>query len=125
MLIVCFSCEKNSTGGDENLLETEFIGSIGETVNATDITDNSAILNGVVQPNSESVSISFLLSEVNDISFQQISIKAVPDNLYSSTKWTQVYAKATELTSNTTYCFALLIKNDSTICGWKSFTTLK
>jgi hypothetical protein len=79
----------------------------------------------MVQPNSENVRASFLLSNENDTIFGQAStFQANPNYFPSGTKWTSTSTRVTGLTSKTTYNFAILIENNHSIFGRKSFTTL-
>ncbi|HEY5125148.1 MAG TPA: hypothetical protein VIK14_15570 [Ignavibacteria bacterium] len=108
-----------------NMWGTDFVGSTAINNDATDITENSAILNASVLPNSENVNVSFRLW-IGDItgSLNEQTIQANPSYIPSSTKWTTVSAKATGLTSKTTYYFGILIENDNSMYPAKSFTTL-
>jgi len=67
--------------------ETDYVGSTAIINDATDITENSAILNASVQPNSENVNVSFRLW-IGDItgSLNYQTIQANPSYIPSSTK---------------------------------------
>ena len=105
--------------------ESDWVGSTAINNDATDITENSAILNASVQPNSENINVSFYLwiGDFTSSSNYQ-TIQANPSNILSSTKWTTVSAKATGLTSKTTYYFSIIIENDHSMYPAKSFRTL-
>lgn len=116
------------TGGDWNPFESNFVGSVAETKDATNITENSATLNGSVQPNDEAVEVCFLLSDNVDTllynSLSLIYIQANPRTFAPSNKWMATSAKVTDLKPKTTYYFTIEILTDRSIFGYKSFTTL-
>jgi hypothetical protein len=76
-------------------------------------------------PNSENVTISYLLYVGEFTGSQQsITLHANPGFIPSVTTRTSVSSKATDLTSKTTYHFTILVENDHSVYGEKSFITL-
>jgi hypothetical protein len=107
------------------IFESDYVYLSAVNKNATDITENSAILNASVQSNSENANVSFHIWICDTSgSLNAQTIQANPGYIPSGTKWTSVNAKATGLTSKTTYCFSIFIENDHSMYPAGSFTTL-
>lgn len=106
-----------------NIWKSDYVHPTAKVKDATNITENSATLNGEVQPNSENLRISFLLSTNNNF-VQAINLQADPNYFPSSTKWFSTSSLATNLESNTIYYFTNLIENDHSLFGSGSFKTL-